>query len=61
MNITVAGCGYIGLSNALLLSQNHKVMVLDVVTEKVAILNCSKSPIIETENFVVCYKLPGIF
>ena len=53
MNITVAGCGYVGLANALLLSQNHKVMVLDVVPEKVAILNRGESPIIdyEIENF----------
>ena len=61
MNIIFASDGYVGLSTTMLLSLNHKVMVLDVVTEKVAILNCSKSPIIETENFVVCYKLPGIF
>ena len=53
MNIIVAGCGYIGLSNALLLSQNHKVMELDVVLEKVAVLNRGESPIIdnEIENF----------
>ena len=53
MNIIVAGCGYIGLSNALLLSQNHKVMVLSVVLEKVAVLNRGESPIIdnEIENF----------
>ena len=53
MNITVAGYGYIGLSNALLLSQNHKVMVLAVVLEKVAVLSRGESPIIdnEIENF----------
>ena len=53
MNITVAGCGYAGFANALLLSQNHKVMVLDVVLEKVAVLNRGESPIIdnEIENF----------
>ena len=53
MNITVAGCGYVGLSTTILLSQNHKVMVLDVVPEKVAMLNRGESPIIdnEIENF----------
>ena len=53
MNITVAGCGYAGFANALLLSQNHKVMVLDVVLKKVAVLNRGESPIIDNkiENF----------
>jgi UDPglucose 6-dehydrogenase len=39
MNITIAGAGYVGLSNAMLLSQNHKVIVFDVLSEKIDQLN----------------------
>ncbi|HLQ70808.1 MAG TPA: UDP-glucose 6-dehydrogenase, partial [Bacillota bacterium] len=39
MNITVAGIGYVGLSNAVLLSQHNDVAALDVVQEKVDMLN----------------------
>ena len=45
MNITVAGIGYVGFSNVLLLSQNHSVTALDVSLEKIEILNRGKSPI----------------
>lgn len=44
-NITIVGMGYVGLSNAILLSQNNQVKVLDVVAEKVNMLNERKSPI----------------
>lgn len=45
MKITVVGAGYVGLSNAILLSQANKVVILDIVSEKVALLNNKQSPI----------------
>lgn len=45
INIAVAGTGYVGLSIATLLSQHHQVMAVDVVPEKVELINNKKSPI----------------
>ena len=49
MKISVVGTGYVGLSLATLLAQNHRVIALDVVQEKIDLLNAKKSPIQDNE------------
>lgn len=49
MKIAVAGTGYVGLSNAILLSQHNEVYAVDIVPEKVEMINNKKSPIVDAE------------
>ena len=49
MQITITGTGYVGLSNAVLLSQHHQVIALDVVPEKIEQINQRQSPIADQE------------
>ena len=59
MKIAVAGTGYVGLSNAVLLSQNNEVIAIDIIQEKVDMINKRKSPIVdhEIEEFLATKEL----
>ena len=59
MKIAVAGTGYVGLSNAIIIAQNNKVYAVDVVPSKVDLINNGKSPIVdkEIEEYLVTKKL----
>ncbi len=49
IKIAIAGAGYVGLSSAILLSQRHEVIVLDIIREKIELLNNKISPIIDSD------------
>lgn len=57
--IAVAGTGYVGLSNAILLSQYNKVFAVDIIPEKVELINNRKSPIVdkEIEEYLMRHEL----
>jgi UDPglucose 6-dehydrogenase len=59
MKIAIAGTGYVGLSNAVLLSQHHEVVALDIIAEKVDKINRKESPIEdkELERYLKCMPL----
>lgn len=59
MKIAIAGTGYVGLSLAVLLSQHHEVIAVDIVPEKIDLINNKKSPICDDyiENYLSTKKL----
>jgi UDPglucose 6-dehydrogenase len=59
MKIAIAGTGYVGLSNAMLLAQHNEVVAVDIIAEKIELLNNKKSPIVdvEIEDFLQNKKL----
>lgn len=59
MKIAIAGTGYVGLSNAVLLAQYHEIVAVDVIASKVELINQRRSPIVdkEIENYLASHDL----
>ena len=59
MKIAIVGTGYVGLSNAVLLSQHHEVVAVDVIASKVEMINEGRSPIVdkEIESYLASHDL----
>lgn len=59
MKITISGTGYVGLSNAIILAQHNEVKAVDIIQEKVDLINNKKSPIVdkEIEEYLATKKL----
>ena len=59
MKIAIAGAGYVGLSNAILLAQHHEVTAVDIIEEKVEMINQRRSPLVdrEIEDYLANAKL----
>ena len=59
MKIAIAGTGYVGLSNAILLAQHHEVTAVDIIEEKVEMINQRRSPLVdrEIEDYLANAKL----
>lgn len=49
MNITIVGCGYVGLANAVLLARSHRVTAVDVAADRVERINARRSPLADRE------------
>ncbi|MCE9955869.1 nucleotide sugar dehydrogenase [Aeromonas rivipollensis] len=59
MKVAIAGTGYVGLSNAVLLAQHHEVVAVDVIASKVELINQRRSPIVdkEIESYLASHDL----